>query len=478
MNAWKEKISSYVEAHREELLEDIRALVAIRSDRQDPKPGRPFGDGPVEALNLAMELGKKYGFKVTDYNDVVCAIDLDPCQAGTGEPNLDILAHLDVVPVGNDWTVTEPFTMKEVDGCIYGRGTADDKGPAMTALLAMRAVKDLGIPITKRVRLILGTDEECGSADIEYYYDREPEAPMTFSPDGNFPLINIEKGGLQAHFTASFAEDRALPRVFSVDGGFKFNVAPATAEAVIEGMSAGALAPAAKDAECVSGVSFQLTDCGTENAPAVRIVTKGTAAHASLPDGGRNGLTALVSFLGGLPLADSEGFRKLSWVARTLPYGDFSGQAAGIARYEEQGGPLTISFDIFHYTTTSLEGMADCRAALTCSNENTRDVLLNRFAEGGITMDPEDMYEAHIVPGDSAFVRKLLDCYEVYSGQKGKPIAIGGGTYVHSLKRGVAFGCCVDGFDNREHGADERAEVSNLLMSAKIFALTIAELCQ
>ena len=56
------------------------------------------------------------------------------------------------------------------DGKIYGRGTADDKGPAIAALYAMRAVKELGIPVKKNVRLILGTDEECGSSDIRHYY--------------------------------------------------------------------------------------------------------------------------------------------------------------------------------------------------------------------------------------------------------------------------------------------------------------------
>lgn len=47
----------------------------------------------------------------------------------------------------------------------------------------MKAVKKLGIPISKRVRLLFGTDEESGSNDIEHYYGIEKEAAMTFSPD-------------------------------------------------------------------------------------------------------------------------------------------------------------------------------------------------------------------------------------------------------------------------------------------------------
>ena len=83
-------------------------------------------------------------------------------------------------------------------------GTADDKGPAMAAYYAMKAVKDLGIPLKKNVRLILGTDEECGSSDIRYYFKKESTPRHVFSPDADFPLINIEKGGLRNDFTAQY----------------------------------------------------------------------------------------------------------------------------------------------------------------------------------------------------------------------------------------------------------------------------------
>ena len=119
-----------------------------------------------------MELAKEAGFSVTNYDNYVMAADLGPQPA-----ELDILAHLDVVPVSDSWTVTQPFEPLVKDGKIYGRGTADDKGPAVAALYAMKAIKELGIPLKKGVRLILGTDEECGSSDLEYYYARKRKRP-------------------------------------------------------------------------------------------------------------------------------------------------------------------------------------------------------------------------------------------------------------------------------------------------------------
>ena len=197
----KEKITAYMNAHREELVRDVCRLVRIKSDRGEAKEGAPFGEGPLRALNDAMELTRGMGFAVTNYDNYVMTADL-----GGEEPGLDILAHLDVVPVSDSWTVTQPFEPLVLDGRIYGRGTADDKGPAVAALYAMKAVKDLGIPLKKRVRLILGTDEECGSSDLEHYYAREEEAPASVSPDADFPIINLEKGGLRGVMTASYEE--------------------------------------------------------------------------------------------------------------------------------------------------------------------------------------------------------------------------------------------------------------------------------
>ena len=89
------------------------------------------------------------------------------------------------------------------------------------------------------------------------------------------------------------------------------------------------------------------------------------------------------------------------------------------------------------------------------------------------------MTHVHVVEADSPLVKTLLKCYETYTGERdAKPIAIGGGTYVHDIPGGVAFGCDFPGFDPKMHSANEQASVDNLLKSAKIFALAIAELCK
>ena len=161
---YREQIEAYFEQHRDALVQDVMDLVAIRSVDEEAKPGKPFGDGPAAALDAALKLAEKYGFTdVKNEENYVGTVTL-----GQGEVQLGILAHLDVVPEGKGWTVCEPYQPVIVDDCIYGRGSSDDKGPAIASLYALRCIKDLGIPRTRTVRLILGTAEETGSGDIAH----------------------------------------------------------------------------------------------------------------------------------------------------------------------------------------------------------------------------------------------------------------------------------------------------------------------
>ena len=240
-------------------------------------------------------------FKTKNYDNYVGTVDFNDKEKG-----LYILAHLDVVPAGDEWTVTQPYDPVIKDGKIYGRGSSDDKGPAIVALYALKAVKDLNIPLSKNVRLILGTDEECGSSDIEHYYAIEKEAPMTFSPDAEFPLINIEKGRLADEFTSEYAEDTALPRILSVNGGVKANVVPDKASAVVEGFSVNDITELCRKAEERTKVRFTVEEDGS----LITINAKGKGAHASTPENGHNAITAMIELLVSLPCAKSEGFER------------------------------------------------------------------------------------------------------------------------------------------------------------------------
>ena len=466
----KEQLKAYMEAHREAMIEDISALVRIKSDKGEAAPGAPFGEGPAAALKKAMEICGDKGFVVKNWDGYVMTADMNGKESG-----LDILAHLDVVPVSEGWTKTEPFEPKLIGNKLYGRGTADDKGPAVAALYAMMAVKELGVPLKSNCRLILGTDEECGSSDIRHYYAQVPEAPCTFSPDAEFPCINIEKGSIAPHYLASYAKSDALPRIIRVDGGTKINVVPNKAEAVVEGFEESVLRGIAEDTTAETGVTFELK----EEAGKTYITAHGTDAHASMPEKGNNAITGLLTLLAALPAAESEMMDKLRAFQKLYPHGDGQGLACGIAMEDKESGAITSTLDIFHLNETGFEGEVDCRCPICATDENVTEVLRAAAEKAGVKLDERcKLNPPHCVPADSPFVQTLLSVYEEYTGQKGEALAIGGGTYTHHLKNGVAFGCEFPGSEDcHMHGNDEFVNVDELVLSAEMFAQVIIDIC-
>lgn len=149
---WNEE----VEKRKEELIRDLQSLIQIKSvlDESHATSDAPLGKGVKEALDFMLKLGERDGFSSRNVGNVAGHIEF-----GQGDELLGILCHVDVVPEGDGWSV-EPFGGEIKDGKIFGRGSIDDKGPTMAAYYAMKIVKDLGVPINKRVRMIIGTDEE------------------------------------------------------------------------------------------------------------------------------------------------------------------------------------------------------------------------------------------------------------------------------------------------------------------------------
>ena len=466
---YQDKINAYFDdpARRQQLVECISRLVRIRSVREEAQPGMPFGPGPAAALAEALKLAGELGFAAKNYDNYVGAVDFND-----QETQLHILCHLDVVGEGTGWTVTQPYKPIEVDGMLYGRGTDDDKGPAVAALLAMQAVRDLGVPLKKNVRLLLGTDEESGSEDIAYYYNKEPYAPCTFSPDGEFPVINLEKGSYKPVFTKTWAAESATPRVTEFHGGFRINVLPPEASCVVAGLSDEAARPYCEAAAAETGVTYELTQQGDD----LHILCKGKGAHASTPEEGVNAITGLIHLLCALPLAKVGSTAALHALNALFPHGDCAGKALGIAQADEMSGPLTLAFSLLEMTDTGLSGQFDSRVPVCANEDNCKKVTEASFAKFGFAAEG-GMQEPHYTPADTPLVTTLLKCYEQYTGNKGECLAIGGGTYVHEIPGGVAFGCAMPGFNGNMHGPDEHTCIADQLTAAKIFAQAIIDLC-
>lgn len=468
---YREKIDQYFAMHREEMITDICTLIKKDSVKSEPLEGMPFGRKNAEVLKIAEKIITENGFKVNNYENYVITTSM-----GSENSGLDILAHLDVVPADEkDWTLTKPFEPLIKDGRIYGRGSSDDKGPAMAAFYAMKAVKDLCIPLKKGVRLILGADEESGSSDIHYFYSVEKPAEMTFSPDSDFPVINCEKGGYWSAFSGSFqAENENTARkVLFFHGGTAGNAIPGEACAELTGINTDELEKECRKAEKELDIQYEIR----ENTDRIYVKVKGKGAHASTPENGNNAITALLHIISACYSEGEEATDVLRKMALLFPHNDYYGMAAGVNMEDQESGKLTLNLTILDYDGEKISGRIDCRTPVCATEEKLIPVLKKEFRECGLELEEDSMCPAHLVPESSEFIQKLLKCYEKYTGQKGYCITTGGMTYTHHIENGVAFGCVFPGQDTHMHGADEFVDIEELILSAKMFTQAIIDLC-
>ena len=457
----------FIDNHFSEMIRDLASLVAIPSVKGEPEYGKPFGEGPAAALDAMLALADKYGFYTKNHEGYVGTIDLDPSLPTT----LGILCHLDVVPAGKSGWRSLPYSLFISGGKMYGRGVIDNKGPAIAVLYAMRAIKESGVPITQNVRFIVGTDEESGSSDIAYYKNKEALPPRVFTPDAEYPVINIEKGRARGEFATYSGFAVGERSILSAWGGTVFNAVPESASATVRGFDEEYLREAAT-AFPKLGFEFEKTDDGM-----TLITVKGKSAHASQPERGNNAVTGLCAYLGTLT-TDDETAGSFARLSSAFAYGDTRGESLGIAESDEESGPLTLVFSILDYHEGVITGKFDCRFPVSDTFGNIRSKFEACFANFGLRSVEISGVEGHIVPTESDFVQTLTKVYAKNASGSLKPLAIGGGTYVHEIEGGVAFGCEFPGEVNNMHGANECFSTASFRKNTYIFAEAIEELCK
>lgn len=447
MSSYKKQIHEYITAHKDDMIEFLSRLISYKSVMAEPLDGMPFGKGCADVLEEYLSECEKFGFKTKNIDNYAAHADMNDLP-----PSLGILCHLDVVPEGTGWT-GDPYTAEIRDGKLFGRGAIDDKGPAAAALFAVKCISDLNIPLKKGVRIIVGCNEENGSEDMEYYLRHEKFPEMLVTPDGNYPVINIEKGMLRCEITT----DNFSENIISLHGGSVINAVPELCEAVVKNTSADKVK---EIADSIQGVKIYAED--KDNCTHIR--AEGICAHASTPEQGVNAVTAMVSLLGKLFGGKAEELSEL------FPFGETDGSSAGVKCSDEKSGELTLVLSVINVENGTMKAFCDSRFPVNKSLDEISAALCGNIADKGFAAKIVLGNEPHYVDSDSDFVRKLLAVYEDVTGEKGECIAIGGGTYVHDTENGVAFGAEFPGEDNHMHGADEFIKINSLLLNAEIYA--------
>lgn len=180
----------------EEKIKILSDLIAIRS----------VNENEIEVANYLKELFAEYGIESNIVPVTKTRVNL-VAEIGSGSPVIGISGHMDVVSPGdeNEWT-TDPFTLTERDGKLFGRGTNDMKAGLINLALVMIELKENNELKKGTVRFMATTGEEVGGAgskklyeegfmdDVDYLWVAEPSHDtIIYSHKGslNFRVTSI-----------------------------------------------------------------------------------------------------------------------------------------------------------------------------------------------------------------------------------------------------------------------------------------------
>ena len=425
-----QQISEWIDAHRSEIVETTQALLRIPSMEGEAAPGAPFGIETRQALDNALETAAALGLATKNVEGYAAHAEWTAPGAAADAPIVGVLAHVDVVPPGTGWS-HPPFGAEIADGKIYARGASDDKGPAMAGLWAIAALQACAVPLSHRVRLILGADEESGFGCVKYYFAHE-EMPVTgFTPDAMFPLVYAEKGIANAVLIRSAWPEGERIHIVSLTGGERPNMVPDTAEALLE----GSLPRAAAAARLNAIVGITTEEVGDDNR--LHVVAKGISAHGSTPDNGVNAVAVLCDALLMLDHQEDQ-VTVIEQIAKWAA--DTKGEKLGIAGQDDIAGPLTCNLGVAEIGGDRAALTFNIRYPVTWNSDTLRECLTAGIAGSGWTLEELTDQPSLYVPQDDPLVATLLQVYRDDTGDETPPMTMGGGTYARAMTKGVAFG--------------------------------------
>ena len=469
-------IDSIIEQDADQLVETVAESVRIPSVLGPAKPGKPFGAEVDRALEHALGVAERFGFEVGRLEGYAGWVDL-----GSGDELIGVLSHVDVVPAGktSDWN-HPPFGAEIVDGVMVGRGTADDKGPLFSVLYGMKAIRDARLPLTKRMRLLLGTNEESGWGGIRRYLETEELPARGFSPDGMFTVVNREKG-ISVLRLVGTDRTRAAEgmRLGSVHGGTAPNSVPDEAIARIEGASS--LMPRIQQAmdEAMKQRSSASFSLDVQDEGGVHIRSTGRAAHAMNPEQGSNAIAELLHLLRALDLVEDGATRFVALLDEHIGF-DTTGTSLGMGWRDDPSGALTLNLGQIEIDRGEAVAVLDIRSPVSIACQEVIDQVGKVFENGSdsLRVEIQKQNEPLYVPEEHPLIKTLTAVYERVTGRESVLHAIGGGTYARAIDNCVCFGAVYPDEEITVHRPNERASIEKMIQNAKVYGHALYELAQ
>lgn len=438
-----------VKKNQDQLISNMQDLLRIDSvliENPNSKDA-PFGEGIRKSLDFLLELGKKYGFKTKNINNVAGHIEY-----GDGEEIIGILCHVDVVPALGKWK-HPPFSATIEDDKIYARGAIDDKGPAICSLFALKILKDLNYKPNKRIRLIIGTDEETAWRCMDEYFKVCEMPEFGFSPDANFPLIYGEKGLMSIDLENSEKSN------INFNAGERYNVVPDEATVSI-------------DKDIKEEFNQFLKSENLQGEYHEKIILYGKSAHAMEPRLGINAAIKLSQFL-----KNYTSNQLVRFISEKLIDSRFKNM--GLDFSDPEMKDLTVNVAIVKINEDYGKVGLNLRYPINWDKNDFLNKFIHQAQEYNINVKVVSDKKPHYVDPNDPLVKVLHNAYIEYTNDIKSPLlTIGGGTYARALKKGVAFGVVFPGREDVVHQVDEYIIIDDAIKATAIITKAIHDLAK
>ena len=479
-----------IDEYRDEMVTSLQELIQIRSVQDKAEVNAPFGRGVAEAFNHMLKKAEADGFEtenVDNYGGHIefggYILDEEGNIEGTSEEVMGILAHLDVVPEGTGWK-HEPYSGTVEDNKVYGRGAMDDKGPLLAAYYAMKALKDCGYVPEKKVRLILGLDEETGWEGMKYYLSKVKAPDFGFTPDADFPAIHGEMGILVFQLAKKIGKTNAKGlELRSLKGGEAANMVADSARAVVRAEKTELydmvkqLAATYRDEHCKEGGKAHGAKINCKGiGKSLEITVSGVSAHGATPEKGVNAITIMMDFLSQLGLINDDICEFIDFYNQHIGF-ELNGTNMGCGLEDEPSGKLVLNVGTIELEKEALIMSINIRYPVTFKEEEVYEAIMpvvNKYNMGIIKLKGRGPI---YMPKDSELITTLMEAYKNHTGDReSEPIVIGGGTYARAADNIVAFGCVFPNEEELAHQKNEFIDIDKFILSTKIFAEAIYKL--
>lgn len=448
-------LEKYIEENKKNIINAIIKMVNYKSiSTKTNLKEAPFGIECKKALDYIISLGKDMGFKTKNIDGYCGYIEF-----GEGKEMVGIIGHLDVVPANYEdgWT-SDPFKAEIRDNKIYGRGSIDDKGPVIACLYAMKYASK-NYKLNKRVRLIIGLNEEKDWEGINRYKQTEELPTIGFSPDASFPCIYAEKGIITLSISKEFEIEGA--KILEAEClNNAINVVPKIAYIVLETSNK-------EKYQSTENINIEELTAST-----IKITSEGKSAHAAFPTLGDNAITKLLMYINKiennnyLEILKNKGFFELE-----------NPKYLGGKSLTDESGILTSNIAYIKYQNNRLTLKAHLRIPVNTTLDNIEEKCKKLIKEvSGMKYNIEDKKEKLYIKKDNYLVKTLTKIFNEETLLNEEPLTTGGATYARAFDNCISYGMTMPNEEELCHQVDENVDISNLLLATKIYAKAIIEL--